>query len=194
MKIDFGPKLCTLIQKGPLHTDYAIDFVIIEIIVAAIHDHQLFEQILESWVKPWKNLKSFLKMKIFFSIKYTYLSVSTTLPESAVLDGFVPLSKLNVLGLSECGEAVVELAIHNFDSALAFGNVATVVVENEFVGLPCDIAVVAAGLTWLKATAIGLGDESGDDVSDDTLRFRRIVQRNKNEIKEKKRKNEQKIH
>lgn len=39
------------------------------------------------------------------------------MPESAVLVGFVPLSKLNALGLSECGEAVVELAlIHSLDS------------------------------------------------------------------------------
>jgi hypothetical protein len=37
-----------------------------------------------------------------------------------VLDGFVVLSKLNVLGLRECGEAVVEFAIHNFESVIEF--------------------------------------------------------------------------
>jgi hypothetical protein len=50
----------------------------------------------------------------------TYLRVSDVLPESAVLDGFVALSKLNVFGLSECGEAVVELAIHNLESVIVF--------------------------------------------------------------------------
>lgn len=35
---------------------------------------------------------------------------------SAVLVGFVPVSKLNAFGLSECGDAVVEFANHNFES------------------------------------------------------------------------------
>lgn len=38
--------------------------------------------------------------------------------KSAVLVGFVPVSKLNALGLSECGDAVVEFANHNFESAV----------------------------------------------------------------------------
>lgn len=49
----------------------------------------------------------------------TYLKVSTTDPESAVLVGFE--SKLNVLGLCECGEAVVEFAYHIFESLPWFG-------------------------------------------------------------------------
>lgn len=32
----------------------------------------------------------------------------------------MPLSKLNVLGLNECGEAVVELAIHSLESLMVF--------------------------------------------------------------------------
>lgn len=59
----------------------------------------------------------------------TYLKVSEVLPESAVLDGFVPLSKLNVFGLSECGDAVVEFAIHNLESLIVFCMVVLVVVE-----------------------------------------------------------------
>jgi hypothetical protein len=59
----------------------------------------------------------------------SYLNVSDVLPESAVLDGFVPLSKLNVFGLSECGDAVVEFAIHNFESVIVFCMVVLVVVE-----------------------------------------------------------------
>lgn len=39
---------------------------------------------------------------------------------SAVLVGFVPVSKLNAFGLSECGEAVVELANQSFESAAGF--------------------------------------------------------------------------
>lgn len=39
---------------------------------------------------------------------------------SSVLVGFVPVSKLNCLGLSECGEAVVEFANHNFESVGVF--------------------------------------------------------------------------
>lgn len=39
---------------------------------------------------------------------------------SAVLVGFVLVSKLNAFGLSECGEAVVELANHSFESAVGF--------------------------------------------------------------------------
>lgn len=37
-----------------------------------------------------------------------------------MLDGFVVLSKLNVLGLRECGEAVVEFAIQSFESVIVF--------------------------------------------------------------------------
>lgn len=51
----------------------------------------------------------------------TYLSISEEPePESAVLDGFVVLSKLNVLGLRECGEVVVEFAIQSFESVIVF--------------------------------------------------------------------------
>jgi hypothetical protein len=39
---------------------------------------------------------------------------------SAVLDGLAPLSKLKDFGLSECGDAVVELAIQIFESVKAF--------------------------------------------------------------------------
>lgn len=39
---------------------------------------------------------------------------------SAVLVGFVLVSKLNAFGLSECGEAVVELANHSFESVVGF--------------------------------------------------------------------------
>lgn len=61
---------------------------------------------------------------------HTYLKVSDELlAESAVLDGLVPLSKLNVFGLSECGDAVVELAIHNLESLIVFCKVELVVVE-----------------------------------------------------------------
>lgn len=48
-----------------------------------------------------------------------YLSGSTALM-SAVLVGFVLVSKLNAFGLSECGEAVVELANHSFESVVGF--------------------------------------------------------------------------
>lgn len=48
-----------------------------------------------------------------------YLSGSTALM-SAVLVGFVLVSKLNAFGLSECGEAVVELANHSFESVAGF--------------------------------------------------------------------------
>lgn len=59
----------------------------------------------------------------------THLKVSEELlAESAVLDGLV-LSKLNVFGLSECGDAVVELAIHNLESVIVLGRVVLVVVE-----------------------------------------------------------------
>lgn len=39
---------------------------------------------------------------------------------SAVLVGFVLVSKLNAFGLNECGDAVVELANHNFESVDGF--------------------------------------------------------------------------
>lgn len=52
-------------------------------------------------------------------IENKYLSGSTALM-SAVLVGFVLVSKLNAFGLSECGDAVVELANHNFESVVGF--------------------------------------------------------------------------
>lgn len=63
-----------------------------------------------------------------------YLSGSATLM-SAVLVGFVPVSKLNAFGLSECGDAVVELANHNFESAvgLAIDDAVEPVADDEFV-------------------------------------------------------------
>lgn len=64
-------------------------------------------------------------------ITFTRLNVSEELPESAVLDGFVPLSKVNVFGLSECGEAVVELAIHNLESVIVFCRVVLFVVVDD---------------------------------------------------------------
>lgn len=118
---------------------------------------------------------------------------------SAVLVGFVPVSKLNAFGLSECGEAVVELANHSFESVAGFVVAVEPLVDVEFVAeialfvfapawppvivaalspfilpavLPPADNVVAVlpplvTLTWPNAIAIGLGDESGDDVSDD---------------------------
>lgn len=49
--------------------------------------------------------------------------------------GLAPLSKLKVFGLSECGDAVVELAIHNLESAIVFCIVVLVVVEEYDVPL-----------------------------------------------------------
>lgn len=128
-----------------------------------------------------------------------YLNGSAVLM-SAVLVGFVPVSKLNAFGLSECGEAVVELANHNFESVAGFVLVVEPFVDDEFVAEialfvllfvpagppaiavlspfmlpvvfpPADNVVVVllplVTLTWPNAIAIGLGDESGDDVSDD---------------------------
>lgn len=46
---------------------------------------------------------------------------------SAVLVGFVLVSKLNAFGLSECGEAVVELANHSFESVVGFDKPVTFV-------------------------------------------------------------------
>jgi hypothetical protein len=63
------------------------------------------------------------------------------LPESAVLDGFVPLSKLNVFGLSECGDAVVEFAIHNLESVIVFCMVVFVVEEYAAPLLPGTVAL-----------------------------------------------------
>lgn len=105
----------------------------------------------------------------------THLNVSAwLLPVSAVLDGFVLESKLNVFGLSECGDAVVEFAIQILESDSCDGIVVAVfVVELELFGwpLPHNERVVAVLFGWLtcpSAMAIGLGDESGDEVSDDT--------------------------
>lgn len=52
---------------------------------------------------------------------------------SAVLVGFVPVSKLNAFGLSECGEAVVELANHNFESVAGLEIAVEPVAGDEFV-------------------------------------------------------------
>lgn len=131
--------------------------------------------------------------------KNKYLNGSAVLM-SAVLVGFVPVSKLNAFGLSECGEAVVELANHSFESVAGFVVVVEPLVDDdEFVaeialfvfapaGPPVIVAVLSpftlpavvppadnvvvvllplVTLTWPNAMAIGLGDESGDDVSDD---------------------------
>lgn len=121
----------------------------------------------------------------------TSLNVSAVLPESAVLVGFVPLSKLNALGLSECGEAVVELAlIHSLDSESWFWIAADVELEApvpapELLLLPPPPPplpppllplpptpllsdIVVCGFTWPNAMAIGLGELSGEDVNEDT--------------------------
>lgn len=127
-----------------------------------------------------------------------YLSGSTALM-SAVLVGFVLVSKLNAFGLSECGEAVVELANHSFESVAGFDIPVAFadVVEPLFDGfvpdnalfvpdililscaLPAFVLLLPVAdnvvvvllplvtLTWPNAIAIGLGDESGDDVNDD---------------------------
>lgn len=104
------------------------------------------------------------------------------MPESAVLVGLVPVSKLNCFGLSEwCGEAVVELANHSFESVTVFCTAAVEVVEGILVEpmlllllppTPAPLSVNAVftplALTCPRAIAIGLGDESGDeDVRDD---------------------------
>lgn len=120
---------------------------------------QCLVQTFPSWKIIWRNHH------------WTYLSVSFPLPVSAVLDGFV-LSKLNDFGLSECGDAVVEFAIHalesdNWDDS---GMIAAVV-ELCCCAWHIDAKVVAVTeppVVWPRAIAIGLGDESGDDVSDDT--------------------------
>lgn len=61
-------------------------------------------------------MKEIEKYKLIWN---NYLSGSTALM-SAVLVGFVLVSKLNAFGLSECGEAVVELANHSFESVVGF--------------------------------------------------------------------------
>ena len=72
-------------------------------------------------------------------VRKTSLNVSAGL--SAVLVGLVPLSKLNVLGLSECGEAVVELAlIHSFDSDSWLWRAADVELEPPLVPAPPEPA------------------------------------------------------
>jgi hypothetical protein len=75
--------------------------------------------------------------------KNTHLRVSDAFPESAVLDGFVALSKLKAFGLSECGDdAVVELAIHNFESTIAFC-IFTLVVVDVYVDEPLLLGTLA---------------------------------------------------
>lgn len=132
------------------------------------------KSILESVLQWSKNMTSNWS-KSYPKKFVTYLNVSAWLPPvSAVLDGFVLESKLNVLGLSECGDAVVEFAIQVLESDSCVGIVvAVLVVELELFGwpLPHNERVVAALFGWLtcpSAMAIGLGDESGDEVSDDT--------------------------
>lgn len=103
------------------------------------------------------------------------------MPISAVLVGFVPVSKLNGFGLSECGEAVVELANHNFESDAGFGTDDALVVDvwlppPLLPAMPSDplpelpdntLFEPDVAVAWPNAIAIGLGDESGDDVNDD---------------------------
>lgn len=74
-----------------------------------------------------------------------YLSGSATGPESAVLVGLLPESKLNCcLGLSECGEAVVEFAMnHCFESvAVLLCTADDVVVDGMEFALPLLFAPV----------------------------------------------------
>jgi hypothetical protein len=94
------------------------------------------------------------------------------LPESAVLEGFTPLSKLKVFGLSECGDAVVELAIQILESVV-FCKFTFVVVDVKVdVPLLFELLFDVVEGVWLWETLIcpnkGLGEESGDDVSDET--------------------------
>lgn len=109
----------------------------------------------------------------------------------------LPESKLNCLGLSECGEAVVELANQSFESVgwvLWTADDVVVVDGMEFVEpllllllwplgpdwllgppppplplLPRERVVgTPLALTWPRAIAMGLGEESGDEeVSDE---------------------------
>lgn len=79
----------------------------------------------------------------------SHLKVSDELPESAVLDGFVPLSKLNAFGLRECGDdAVVEFAIHNFESAMLFC-IFTLVFADVYVDEPLLLGALADDGAWL---------------------------------------------
>lgn len=55
------------------------------------------------------------------------------LTESAVLVGFVPLSKLKVFGLNECGDTVVEFAIQSLESVIVFCSV-VLLDEEEYEG------------------------------------------------------------
>lgn len=95
--------------------------------------------------------------------------------ETLLEGGALPLGKTvsnwNVLGLSEWGDVVVELAVpHSLFSG-------AMIIEFCVPGTPticnasCWLDVcwgTALGLTWPRATAIGLGEESGEDVSEDT--------------------------
>jgi hypothetical protein len=100
--------------------------------MTATLDHQRFERIRESLERlcEWNSL---VDVDLFFKPQNTHLNVSDELlPESAVLDGFVPLSKLNVFGLSECGDAVVEFAIHNLESVIVFCMLVVLDVVEEY--------------------------------------------------------------
>lgn len=97
-------------------------------------DRQRFVRIRGSWERlcGWVLKAAISRVAFMMQNFITHLNVSDALlPESAVLDGFVPLSKLNVFGLRECGDAVVELAIHNLESVIVFCMV-VLVVEEEY--------------------------------------------------------------
>lgn len=130
-RTDFDPILCTSTRKDRLHIDCTFDSEAMRTARTATLDRQRFVRIRGSWERLCGGGKVNDKEKfVWRKIEESYLKVSDELfPESAVLDGFVPLSKLNVFGLSECGDAVVELAIHNLESVIVFCMVVLVVVE-----------------------------------------------------------------
>lgn len=79
-------------------------------------------------------IHKFFLAKCFASV-LAYLNVSAVaLLTSPVLDGFVLASKLNVLGLIECGDVVVEFAVHIFGSFNWLGTIVTVA-EFELFGV-----------------------------------------------------------
>lgn len=173
MRRDFDLILCTLTQTDQLHIGCRFDFEAMRIMMIATLDHQRFVQIRGSLERlcnwDWgEQLRNFSES---ISVDIAHLNVSDVLPESFVLDGFVALSKLNVFGLSECGDAVVEFAIHDFESVMVFWIVVFVAVDDKYV-VPLFPGTVTDG-SWLWFDVViwpsnGLGDESGDDVSDET--------------------------
>lgn len=80
------------------------------------------------------------------------------------------VSNWNVLGLRECGDVVVEFAeAHIFVSAsIMFGVLCTFTICRAGCWLEAGCCASEDGLSWPSATATGLGDESGDDVSEET--------------------------